>query len=694
MHGPEPPRPLPTAWADAVRGSVRLMFPLASLGVLAALLYGAQGRDVLRTLVGMAADGRTGNQIGGLVFLMAACTLLSASLWYSARWLLTAQMVALPLPPIGTVQTWLPRALGAAAPGFVALGLLGLRAGDLAVEGDEATTATWWALWFALLALALLVFYAARGALIVRMRMGDPAGGRRLAGSGASVPAQIGVAEPMPAVTRLVIVWSIAVSMTLALLFVLFPVSLPRMVGAASAAALALASINLFGSFVLTYAPLRQALPPMWVWAIGAAGLLVAPFNDNHVVRPARDAAAPARADDTLAALVARAQRDEPLVFVASEGGGIRAAFWTAAVLDALTREVPELRPRLALLSGVSGGSLGLAAWLATHRGDWCPSPPSTPSPTVGLRSDAPPPLAATTALSADFVAPAITGLFFGDLLQRFIPWPIDALDRARTIESSWEQAFAHLPGRPFEHRLDTLYADCPGLPELVLNATRVETGERVALSRLPFATAPGAPLLVNTFDALAPGSAARQQALSGLVHHSARFPLVSPAGTVPVVQPASGVPPRFRLVDGGYFDNSGVQTVLDLITSLRQLTHQPRLRVLLLTVRNAREPFDHQPEHPQGSARKFPESGSIVSTLLAVRRSHAVSARGMAQRLLTDDLIDLEVPAAAGEAPLGWALSDRARSRLLDGAGEVARQVAPMVRARLSAAAPAERQP
>lgn len=684
-------RPLPVWWADAVRGSVRLVFPLSSLGLLAGLLYSAQGRDVLRALVALAADAGTGNQIGGLVFLMVATTLLSASLWYSARWLLTAQMVALPLPPTGRVQTWLPRALGAAAPGFVALGLMGLRQGSLAVQGDERSSATGWALGFALLAVALLVFYTLRGSLIVRFGMGDPKAGRRMADPRTSVPAQIGVGESLPALTRLVIVWTIAVSMTLALMFVLFPVSLPRMVGAASAAALALASINLFGSFVLTYAPLRHALPPLWAWVIGAAGLLVAPFNDNHGVRPARDAAAPLRADDALATLVARAQGGEALVFVASEGGGIRAAFWTAAVLDALTREVPELRPRLALLSGVSGGSLGLAAWLATHRGDWCAAAASPRTPTVGLRSDAPPVLAATTALAADFVAPAVTGLFFGDLMQRFIPWPIDALDRARTVEASWEQAFAHLPGQPFEHRLDTLYAGCPGLPELVLNATRVETGERVALSRLPFANpAGGRALLVNTFDALAPGSAARTQALSGLVHHSARFPLVSPAGTVPVAQPASGVPPSFRLVDGGYFDNSGVQTVLDLIDSLRQ--QAPRLRPLLLTVRNAHEDFDRLPPHEQGASRLFPETGSIVSTLLNVRSSHAVTARGMARRLLGEDLIDLEVPAAHAEAPLGWALSEGARRQLMAGAELVARQVAPRLRARLAAVA--ERQP
>lgn len=694
MSRSEPERPLPVWWADAVRGSVRLTFPFASLAVLAALLYSAQGRDVLRALVSMAADTATGNQIGGLVFLMAATALLSASLWYSARWLLTAQMVALPLPPTGPWQTWLPRALGFGAPFAVALGLLGLLRGRPALEGAERSAALGWALWFTLLALALLVFYAARGTLIVRMHMGDAAAGRRLQGEQGSVPAQIGVAEPMPAVTRLVIVWSIAVSMTLALLFVLFPVSLPRMVGAASVAALALASINLFGSFVLTYAPLRHALPPMWLWVIGAAGLLLAPFNDNHVVRPAPAGGATVPAPgDRLAEFAARTRAGEAQVFVASEGGGIRAAFWTAAVLDALVAEVPELRPRIRVLSGVSGGSLGVAAWLATHRGDYCPPGRPAPLPVVGLRSADAPLLATTTALAADFVAPAVAGLFFGDLMQRFLPWPLDALDRARTIETAWERAFAHLPGRPFERTLESLYDGCPGLPELVLNATRVETGERVALSRLPFETEVSAatgtvrqPLMVNTFDGLHAGSAARTQSLAGLVHHSARFPLVSPAGTVPIERPPPGLPPSFRLVDGGYFDNSGVQSVLDLVATLQRVPGMPPFRPVVLTIRNAHAPFAQQGAHTAGAARAFPESGSIALALLNVRGSHAVTARGTAQRLFGADLVDLVVPKDYAEAPLGWALSAAARGQLALGARAVAQQVAPRLRERLAA--------
>ena len=69
-----------------------------------------------------------------------------------------------------------------------------------------------------------------------------------------------------------------------------------------------------------------------------------------------------------------------PALFVSSSGGGIRAAYWTAAVLDCVTERRPvrgrrvrrhrdpavaaHRRERLVTMSGISGGSLGLAAYV------------------------------------------------------------------------------------------------------------------------------------------------------------------------------------------------------------------------------------------------------------------------------------------------------------------------------------------
>jgi len=682
---PAPQRPLPTLWADFIRGSVRCMFPVASLVVLAGLLLSGQGRDVLRALVS-AATQRSGidTTIAGLAFLLVASATLSLSVWYSGRWLLTAQMPALPLPAAGFWQTWLPRVFGLTAPALVAAALLGLNRGALALEGNERETAWRWALAFIVTGALLLAFYILRGRLMDRMGLGEHSSARHAEG-GSSRPAQLAMDEPTPPGTQQVMLWSIALSMALALLFWLFPITLPRVVGPAAVAALALASINLFGSFVLTYAPLRHALPPLWVWVILFAGLVFGSFNDNHVVQPAPvQAAAPEPPAEVLKALAARLPVDGVPIFVASEGGGIRAAYWTAAVLDALDAQEPTLKQRYAVLSGVSGGSLGVAAWLATHRADYCGPGPALPAGVVSLNADGAPALPATRALSADFVSPAVAGMFYGDLIQRFLPVAIGGLDRSRAIEGAWQRGFAHLPGQPFENTLETLYAGCPALPHLVLNATRVETGERVALTRLSATP----PLFVNTFDAMQPGSTAPRQTLAGLAHHSARFPLVSPAGTVRIEDYNPDTPPTFRLVDGGYFDNSGVQSALDLMQALPRVQGFPRMRPLLLVIRNSREPLDQQAPHRAGSLGLFPESGSIGLALANVRSSHAVTVRASAKRLLGADLIDLVVPDEFAEAPLGWALSAAARRKLDEGAKALAQREATRIVARINTAA------
>ncbi len=688
-------RPLPEAWADLMRGVVRCTFPLFSLAVLAALLYSGQGRDVLRALVslGTLKQGQDAG-IAGLVFLLAGSGLLSLSVWYTSRWLLAAQMAALPLPTSSRWQTWVPRLLGLAAPLMVAFDILSLNHGELPLEGDERDTALWWALGFAALGLVLLAFYVLRGTLIDRLNLAGDAPRRVRGADGSLAPVHVRLDEATPTVTRLVIVWSIAASGVVALLFHLFPITLPRVVGAAAVGALALASINLFGSFALTYAPLRLALPPLWLWVVLVAGIALAPFNDNHVVHPARDAtglaASAEPAPDALRALAARLPADGVPIFIASEGGGIRAAYWTAAVLDALDAIDPALKQRYVVLSGVSGGSLGVAAWLATHRADFCGpaagASGQTSGTAVGLRSAGAPALRASSALAADFVAPAVAGMLYGDLLQRFLPVAIGPLDRSRAIEGAWQRGFAHLNEQPFEHTLDALYRGCPALPQLVLNSTRVETGERVVLSRLPSDTS----LFVNTFDAMQPGSAARSQSLAGLVHHSARFPLVSPAGTVEIANARGSVPPSFRLVDGGYFDNSGVQSAVDLMQALPTVAGVKPFKPILLVIRNEHEPLDQQAPHSGGASKLFPESGSIALALLNVRGSHAVTARGVARRLLKEDLIDLDMPARYAEAPLGWALSAAARAKLDAGAVALAREQEPVIARRIAAAAAA----
>ena len=241
-------------------------------------------------------------------------------------------------------------------------------------------------------------------------------------------------------------------------------------------------------------------------------------------------------------------------------------------------------------------------------------------------------------------------------------------------------QAFAHLPGQPFAHTLDAFYAGaCPAMPQLMLNATRVETGDRVVLTRLRQDQ-----MFLNTFDGMQPGSDANVQSLAGLVHHSARFPVVSPAGTVHVLSSDKEQPSSFRLVDGGYFDNSGVQSVLDLIHVLRKRPEFSKMRPLLLVVRNTIQPLDRPAPHGAPVSALFPETGSIIGALAGVRGSHATTVRAEALRELGPDLVDALVPAEQDVAPLGWALSASSRKALTRGAGTIGDKVGEVLAIRI----------
>lgn len=79
---------------------------------------------------------------------------------------------------------------------------------------------------------------------------------------------------------------------------------------------------------------------------------------------PPADAAAPARLAPAEWPYPAGRQ-DDPVVVLAASSGGSRAALYTALTLQRLAREFPEVARRLQAVSGVSGGSLASAAYVA-----------------------------------------------------------------------------------------------------------------------------------------------------------------------------------------------------------------------------------------------------------------------------------------------------------------------------------------
>lgn len=245
-----------------------------------------------------------------------------------------------------------------------------------------------------------------------------------------------------------------------------------------------------------------------------------------------------------------------PVYFVTSEGGGIRAAYWTARVLADLETRDKNFPARTFSMSGVSGGAMGLAVYHACRQ---TPDPFAKPTP----------PLKECVSKfgDQDLLSPMVGAWLYEDLLARVIPtyWcgapGCGFLSRGIWFENSMLNAVENL-----KHGIVASFQRDAGKhqPHLFLNATWVETGERAIASDLKISTEefPNANDQINLLG--------RDMSLATAAHNASRFPFVNAIGSL---KPASAQSNKTigHLADGGYFDNSGGQTTADILKKFGQ---------------------------------------------------------------------------------------------------------------------------
>ncbi len=399
--------------------------------------------------------------------------------------------------------------------------------------------------------------------------------------------------------------------------------------------------------------------------------------------------------------------RPIPVFIVSAEGGGIRAAYWTALVLGELQARSEELglarrgfARHVFAISGVSGGSLGAA----TFAGLLAARPDPKPEDQQGEYTLAGAPIAADNwlqdradcVLSRDFLAPTVAVMLFPDFFQRF--YFVSAFnDRAVALEHAWENSWDRCVSdrsvfsEPFGHLWegDRSY----GVPLLFLNSTVVETGQRMISSPLPLA--------VETFeatfsDAIETNRVLGHEApLSAVVGTSARFTYVSPAGTIRRLDLDADHTEEDRLirvVDGGYFENSGAVTASELLSVLeaiaehrtdwRQKAGLEMQRILPVIIHISNDPIRQDDLTLRFEARAggfLPELLSPVEALVNSRPARGYQARtSLANRVQTVGAVTKYLPVVepGGHVhfrlceydvplPLGWVLSDATREEI-----------------------------
>ena len=395
---------------------------------------------------------------------------------------------------------------------------------------------------------------------------------------------------------------------------------------------------------------------------------------------------------------VAEAERlgEYPVFIVAAQGGGIYAAHNAARFLARMQDLCPGFRQHLFAISAVSGGSVGSATFAAALHAEKAPlaSPAAAgqacPKIEQFLRGvtvndiDAPGPVEQRVArvLATDFLSPLTAGFLFTDFTQLFSLVAFPFLDRARFLEYTLENAAdSALKG---VDQTNLLKADFQShwtpnnnMPALLLNMTDVGSGKRVVIS--PFDIDPAHPKdrdLCNLANLKRQGKGADQTVESSSIHiplstaafASARFPWVTPASTVTLNNDCITAHPKARLVDGGYVENSGVETALDLMEKLKTVqgtSDAPKFRIYLLSLVSG--DFG---DHGSFAGGELMEP---VRALLSTRNSRTYIALNRAAR---NDLVPAkdaasDVPSFQAFArtdltglfynlPLGWTLSEK----------------------------------
>ena len=255
---------------------------------------------------------------------------------------------------------------------------------------------------------------------------------------------------------------------------------------------------------------------------------------DNHQLAsvPSDPTTKPPTLDEAYQAF--KPEPGRKLLLVATAGGGIRAAYWTAYALSKL-HDDPRLQKQfdnaLFAISGVSGGSYGAVvyrAMLATKHTPPCAN--RNPGP-----DDKPPANFADCVylyLGWDALGPTVVSLLFPDLQQRFIPFSL-LPDRAHALELTWQKAWAErAPEKSQQDLLKNafhgLWSDLP-LPVLLLNGTSVSVGHRIITTNVMPNSAATAFHDVAFFSQLMD----REIAATTAATNSARFPIISPPGTI-----------------------------------------------------------------------------------------------------------------------------------------------------------------
>lgn len=369
-----------------------------------------------------------------------------------------------------------------------------------------------------------------------------------------------------------------------------------------------------------------------------------------------------------------------PVVFVCAEGGALRTGAFTSLMLSFLQESLAnaqdsvykKLHPdtlkgadiiqpvvshpfnfkrAIYAYSGVSGGSLGIAFFNAMAY--------LTPDSLHKVDS-----LTNMTDLffQQDYLSPVIGKMFYGDLINLFLPFQIPVFDRAAALEKGWESGYRRVvtadASNIFSDNFQKLYSSRNTLPALFINTTEVETGLQCWMTNVR----PDSTMLLSQRRDLFNKKIRGGIRYSTVVNFSTRFPLFSPGGNLKQDDET-----KYHYVDGGYVENTGTATMLEILQTLKLKSKAFRNGevVPFVFVLN----FSDSREADTKNLSFGNELSEILAGIYDTRAGRSAMAMDELRHYTEDELhgkvIQLCIGKSGSQVPLNWVLSTNSLNNL-----------------------------
>jgi hypothetical protein len=281
--------------------------------------------------------------------------------------------------------------------------------------------------------------------------------------------------------------------------------------------------------------------------------------------------------------------QDDSIIVVAVNGGGIQAAAWAARVLTGLEQACREqcheqFDEKIRLISSVSGGSTGTMYFVNEYKDGRI-------DPNTGLQSI----VDRAEGSSIDEIS---WGVLYPDLVRTILSVPLPlGWDRGRALEEAWLRNDIPWDNRAgIEEGLSDWREDAEkgDRPAVIFNTTITESGQRLPLATTDLPE--GTPGRLN-YDQLFTEGERKDIRILTAVRLSASFPYVSPAARAAKVEG-----PQSHIVDGGYYDNYGISSLVEWLDA-KLRSDQNINKVLIIEIRGAPSP----PSYANADARGCP---------------------------------------------------------------------------------------